>query len=252
MNAQGLVSARQCREQFRRLFNGGSPVSFSGGSLGWTVASLGDRLFTVGDDFTAEISLCTDMSPRSAGVAWQLPHEFNSGCQAQSGGGLCRSAIGDSGESDERNANQRSQRSLASTIGDFSTPVSWKPDFDVATPFGRPLTSGERLTAAQTLCAAMSVAEFPPAKACDDLPAPRIQHPTVGTHYVIVAESIWRDSSLRRRRQKIGDGSGTVVVLTRAITGTDTLTVVQQVGDCTSETGLYRVSVRNPIPKGDQ
>lgn len=50
---------------------------------------------------------------------------------------------------------------------------------------------------------------------------------------------------------ELGDGSGTVVMLKRTLTGADILTVVQQVGECTSRQG-YRVSVRNPAARGEQ
>lgn len=49
---------------------------------------------------------------------------------------------------------------------------------------------------------------------------------------------------------ELGDGSGTVIMLNRALIGADTITVVQQLGQCTSLTG-YRVSVRNPGSAGD-
>jgi hypothetical protein len=43
---------------------------------------------------------------------------------------------------------------------------------------------------------------------------------------------------------ELGDGSGTVITSKRVLTGADTITVVQQLDECTSRTG-YRVSARN-------
>ena len=42
---------------------------------------------------------------------------------------------------------------------------------------------------------------------------------------------------------ELGDGSGTVIMLKRAIIVVDVITAVQQLGECTSRTGV-RVSVR--------
>ena len=75
----------------------------------------------------------------------------------------------------------------------------------------------------------------------------RILHPIVGTQYVVVSSAV-PGAHIRvydAANKEIGDGSGTVIWLKRKITGTDVLTVIQQVGECTSKTG-YRVSARNP------
>jgi hypothetical protein len=223
-------------------------VSYIGGSSGWTIFAPGKRPFTPGDDFTAEISLCTDTSPRSpSGQAFAIaaptslpPATFNpptpvNGQELALVETLTHGTLTKIGEV------------VHGHLGTFSTSVSWKPDFDVATPLGRRMVPGDRLTATQTLCALSSTAETPPGTKCDDLPAPRILHPIVGTNYVVVAQSVpgARIRVYDAANIEIGDGSGTIIVLSRVITGTDTLTVVQQVGECTSKTG-YRVSVRNP------
>jgi hypothetical protein len=131
-------------------------------------------------------------------------------------------------------------------VGKFSFPVSWFPDFDVATPLGRPLNTGDMLTATHTLCALKAGSEGPRTGKCAELPAPRILHPIVGSTFVVVSSAVpgARIRVYDATNKEIGDGSGTVIMLTRPITGTDVLTVVQQVGECTSKTG-YRVSVRN-------
>ncbi len=115
------------------------------------------------------------------------------------------------------------------------------------------MNAGERLWASQIVCKAKTKTDFPPAKKCDELAAPRILHPIVGTNYVIVSQSVpgARIKIYDGAGAEIGDGSGTVIVLRRAITNTDTLTVVQQVGECTSKNG-YRVSVRSENSKLDK
>jgi hypothetical protein len=226
--------------------NGVSPVTGSG-STGWTVFMPGKRPFAVGDQFTAQISLCDDTSlksvppvgavaaPRSIPAARFKPPTVFEGQELVTLEGLTNGA--------------RTEIALVGRglLGAFSYPVSWYPDFDVATPLGRPLAVGDQLTATQTLCKLKSVVEGTPAKKCAELPAPRIQHPIIGSRFVVVTESVpgARVRVYDAASKEIGDGSGTVIVLTRAITGTDTLTVVQQVGKCTSKTG-YRVSGRNP------
>ena len=49
---------------------------------------------------------------------------------------------------------------------------------------------------------------------------------------------------------ELGDGSGTVIALSRAVNGTDNLTISQSVGTCTSELG-FQVNVRNTSGKED-
>jgi hypothetical protein len=48
---------------------------------------------------------------------------------------------------------------------------------------------------------------------------------------------------------ELGDGSGTIIILRRALTGSDTITVMQQVGRCISKAG-YRLGARNSSSKG--
>ena len=235
------------------LTNGGNAVTRVGGSTGWTIFGPGKQPFDVGDDFTAEISLCGDPSPRSPpGVAVAIaapkkipPATFN---PPETYGGQELVTL----ETLTNGSRTRMAEMAAGNLGGFSTSISWYPDFDVATPLGRPLAAGDRLTATQILCDLESIGETPPAIRCEELPAPRIQHPIVGTKYVVVTQSVpgARIRVYDASGKEIGDGSGTVIVLTRALTGADVITVVQQVGECTSKMG-YRVSVRNPQRPND-
>ena len=81
---------------------------------------------------------------------------------------------------------------------------------------------------------------------CDDLPAPRIRHPLVGDTLVILTEAIpgARIRVYDASGVEIGDGSGTVIALSRAVDGTDNLTIVQSVGKCTGQSA-FQVNVRN-------
>ena len=87
-------------------------------------------------------------------------------------------------------------------VGKFTTPISWFPDFDVAKPLGRRLNSGDQLTATHTLCQLKVGTEGPRTGKCEELPAPRILHPIVGTQYVVVSSAVpGAHPSVRRREQ---------------------------------------------------
>jgi hypothetical protein len=208
------------------------------------------RPFVIGDAFTAEISLCKEVSPLSArqkavAAPASLPAPTFNPPTIYTGQELVNL------ETLVNGATTRVDEVGTDTLGSFSTPISWYPNYDVATPLGRPLVSGDQLVAQQALCDKGPETTTPPVQECQELPAPKIRHPLVGDTYVVVTESV---PGARIRVYdgggiEIGDGSGAVIVLSRALTGADTLTVVQQLGECTSSTG-YRVSVRNASSKG--
>jgi hypothetical protein len=72
---------------------------------------------------------------------------------------------------------------------------------------------------------------------CGRLPAPQIERPVAGAMFVIVARSVpgARVMVYDERRNEIGDGSGTVILLSRALVANEQLVVVQRVGQCTSQ-----------------
>jgi hypothetical protein len=241
-----IVAVRNVPGATITLFtNNGFPVS-GVASTDWTGLFGGKRPFVAGDSFTAEQALCADTSPRSgAKSAVAAPSSmpaptFNppityAGQQLVTLETLV-------------NGSHTSVRELTfGPLGNVTTPVSWFPNFDVATPLGRPLNGGDRLEAVQTLCSKGPPGVTPPPTRCDSLPAPKIAHPIVGNNYVVVIDAVpgARIRVYDAANIEIGDGSGTVIILTRALTGADTITVVQQIGECTSKTG-YRVSARNP------
>lgn len=231
------------------LVNGGSPVTFTGSGGGWTAIAPGKRPFAIGDAFTASIALCADTSPMSAPV-WaadapaSIPAARFNPASIVSGQELVNI------ENLTNGSESTVTEATLGTVGTFSTPISWKPNYDVATRIGRPLSSSDRLSVGQQLCdvRADGIATVP--LECRDLPAPRIRHPLVGETFVIVTEAVpgARIRIYDGSNTEIGDGSGVVIVLRRAITGADTLTVTQQVGNCVG-TKAYRVSVRNPGSK---
>jgi hypothetical protein len=226
--------------------NNSDPKSFRTTSKGWTAVDLGD-LFVVADSFTAEAALCTDVSPRSAAASAvaepaTIPTPTFNPATVYAGQELVTVETLINGSLtfiDEASFGR---------IDEFTWPVSWKPDFDVATPLGRPLSAGDLLIAGQFLCSegAETTAMLPPAERCDALSAPRIRVPLVGDNNVVVTMSV-PGARIRVHDgsgDELGDGSGTVIILKRVLTGVDTITVVQQLGECTSRTG-YRVSVHN-------
>ena len=223
--------------------NGGLPTGGST-STDWTMFRPGKNPFVVGDEFTAEQSLCADTSLRSdkvnavtapsslAAPTFDPPQTFP-GQQLVNVGSLT-------------NGSHTTLDVSGSSAGGFSTPISWWPNYDLKTPLGRALVSGDTIAAQQKLCVAGPTTKTPPTGKCEDLPAPRIFTPIAGTNFVTVWQAIpgARIHVFDASNTEIGDGSGSVIVLSRNLVIGDVLTVIQQVGECTSKTG-YRIAVRS-------
>jgi hypothetical protein len=246
-----LVAIRNVPGATLTLFTNGAFPSSGVASTGWTGLFGGKRPFAIGDDFTAQQALCTDtsvLSPPKVAVAVKEPNipgpTFNPSVTYSGQQLVTLETLVNGSHTNVREA-------TAGSLGDVTTPVSWFPNFDVATPLGRALNAGDRLQASQALCSKGPPTETPPTVRCESLPAPRISHPIVGNNYVVVTQSVpgARIRVYDAGGVELGDGSGTIIVLTRPLTGADTITVVQQIGECTSKTG-YRVSARNPGSKG--
>ena len=214
--------------------NGTDERSLSTGT-DWTGLYPGKSPFDAGDSFTAQVSLCSDTSSLSPSVAAvSAPSsisapEFDPSplFEGQELVTLTQLMNGSLTEIYEN---------IAGNIGKFSTPVSWFPEFDLATPMGRPVQMGDDFTATQRLCEISPRPENPRILPCRELPAPKIFPPIIGTDYVVVTESVpgARIRIYDDDGKEIGDGSGTVVQLIRTLTGVDKLTVIQQVDDCIS------------------
>ncbi|WP_337043827.1 hypothetical protein [Emticicia sp. 17c] len=224
--------------------NGGSPVTYIGGGSGWTIFSPSKRPFSVGDKFTAEISLCNDKSPISAPVtAIAAPASLGSPQ-------FNPPAIIDGQElialSGLTNGSVTTVTVTGAGSAKFTMPISYINNFDIATKIGRKLRAGDVMTAFQELCIKGPTTRTPEGSRCDALAAPKIAHPVVGSDVVVVTSSVpgARIRVYDGSGKEIGDGSGSIIKLSRKITGTDTLIVVQQVGECTSKEG-YKVGVRN-------
>jgi len=222
--------------------NGGVPRS-TGTSTGWTAIGPGKAPFVIGDEFTAEQSLCSDSSKLSAGIKAVAapgsmpaptldPSQTFPGQQLVNFGSLTNGSVTTVGVS-------------GLPAGKFSTPISWLPEYNLASEIGRSLISGDVITAQQKLCVAGPEIKTPPTGKCDELPAPRIFTPIAGNNFVVVWQAIpgARIHVYDAASIEIGDGSGDIIWLSRALTASDVLTVVQQVGECTSKAG-YRISVR--------
>jgi hypothetical protein len=125
----------------------------------------------------------------------------------------------------------------------FSTAVSWMPNIDIAAAIGGPIAPGQALTIDSTLCTSAPRIKTEGVKSCDQIPAPVIQQPFVGQDTVTVTEAIpgARILVYDQVLDEIGDGAGGLVPLDRALVAGDILTVLQQVGQCTSATG-YQVA----------
>lgn len=226
--------------------NGGDPAKYSSGG-DWTNMPPAIRPFNLSDVYTARQSICSDDSPLSSPetavappapmpnptldppavyAGQELVHISN-----LAHGALTRVEVGGTG---------------AATL--FATAVSWNPEVDIATPHGGPLSAGQNLVVTSELCNKVEV-KFPDAERCDGIPAPVIAPPFVGNSHVNVLDAIpgARILVFDAGGAEIGDGSGVIVVLNRAIVAGDVLTVVQKVGDCISTNG-YRVTALCTTP----
>jgi hypothetical protein len=216
------------------LTNGANPRSFIT-STGWSVIAPSGAPFREPATFTVTASMCGDTSDESD------PVSARSGPTTLPKPGFNPRNIYDGQElltveDIVYGARVTLRETRSSWTGFFSTPVS-SSSYDIRTAMGRALRTGDSLEAMQGLCATTS--DWTPAEMphdCERLPAPQIERPIRGATFVIVSRSVpgARIMVYDSRRNEIGDGSGTVIMLNRAIIGSETLTVVQRVGQCTS------------------
>jgi hypothetical protein len=213
-------------------------------STGWTGIYPGKYPFDLGDKFTASIDLCGDASPLSdveTAVAAPLtvnapkfaPPQTYVGQQLINITDILHGSWLEVGESS------------TGGFGQFSTPISWHNEYDFATPLGGPLSAGQHLTVQQALCDKSPPTETPPAKKCEDIPAPKIRIPLEGENYVVVTEAVAgaRIHVFDSSNIELGDGSGNVIALNRALIFDEIITVTQSIGECKGKFG-YKVKVR--------
>jgi hypothetical protein len=140
------------------------------------------------------------------------------------------------------------------SFGKWSTPVSWSPEFDVASHMGRPIVAGDQLFAQQALCATGRPSEPPKVEECGDVPAPKIRIPLAGETFVVATEAVpgARIKVYASNGTELGDGSGNTIALNRPLIAEEQLRVTQAVGDCKGRYA-YQVTVREILrekPRG--
>lgn len=213
-------------------------------STGWTGVWPGKRPFNVGYRFEATQKLCDETSPMSVpAYAVTAPATLNAPSfdppVIYPGQALVNfsSLINGAWTSVFENT--------VGNIGQFTTPISWFPNFDVRPGLGRPIIYGDVITAGMALCDKSPTNETPPAGKCEEMPAPRIETPRAGDTFVIVSQSVpgARVRVYDSGGNEIGDGSGTIITLSRPLIAGETLTVTQQVGECTAREAF---SIRVP------
>ena len=221
--------------------NGANPRTISTGS-DWTAIRPGKTPFEIGDKFTAKINLCQSSSatvqmpvpaairaPANLVSPIPVPAETYEGQELLSLENMTHGA-----ETEIQNLNTGQVGSIS------SWPISWYPDFDITKKLGAPLSAGQTLKISHSLCEAKPVVEVGPALSCRDLSAPRIRRPYRGDSSVIVQKFVpgARIRVYDAPGNELGDGAGTVITLNRALTGQDTVTVVQQLRSCTSRNSI--------------
>jgi len=218
--------------------DGGSPVT-TGTATGWTGVWPGVRPFVVGNEFKAQIQMCPGEppSPWSAGVravpapatippATFVPARIFAGQELIS-------------LTDLTNGSHTKLMVSGMNAGGFTTPISWFPNYDLKSAIGRALNLFDSVSARQGLCEMGPITTIQQSSPCTDLPAPRIEQAIPGARFVIVADSVpgARVRVYDASGAEIGDGSGSVILLSRPLVVGDMLTVVQQVGECTGLRG---------------
>ena len=216
----------------------------NGGGTGWTVFYPGVRPFGLGDKYTAQQSLCTDTSPVSnpevavAAPAAIAPPRLNPATVYTN-----QELVGV--EAIVNGSQVQINETVVGPLRQFYTPISWAPNVDIATPLGRPLQAGDSLNVEQTLCGPSGPSVTVGVKECEDLPPPEIRRPVVGSDEVIVTSAVpgarivvFDDAGV-----ELGDGSGTVILLNRAIVAGDRLTVIQYLGSCTGQLSYFATAI---------
>ena len=234
-----VIAVRHIRGAVVTVFtNGASPADYKTGG-DWTNLPPAIRPFILGDNFTAQQSLCTDKSdisfpvtadvpPNPMPVPMADPAEIFEGQELIGLSNLPHGA--------------RTEVSVSGGTTAFSTAVTWESEVNVAAANGGPLSAGQSLGVVSSLCDDVKI-DIPEVRGCERLPAPTIAPPFVGNSYVDVLSSVpsARVIVFDASNTEIGDGSGAQVALSRAIVPGDVLTVIQRLENCVSSTG-YQIS----------
>jgi hypothetical protein len=136
---------------------------------------------------------------------------------------------------------------LATPTGNFMTPISWLPDFNFSLALGRAMNAGESVTVRSELCASTKPVTFTSGTAlgCNQLPAPRVERAVAGADHIVMAE--WVPGAriiVIAGSTEIGDGSGTIITLSRALVAGETIRVVQRLGENCTSFNAHIITVR--------
>ena len=207
-------------------------------STGWTSFAPGTRPFVVGDKFQATQRMCPgeSESPVSAMVSAvaapaTLPVPSFDPARAFSGQQLVS-------VSNLVNGAHTTFKVGAAAAGVLDTPISWWPNFNLASTLGRALAESDTVWAQPRLCTTGNSSSIPVSK-CDQLPAPRLETPAlVGATsvQVLLAQPGARIRMYDAGGNEIGDGGGVTITLSRALAAGDQIRAVQELGACRSTT----------------
>ena len=132
-------------------------------------------------------------------------------------------------------------------VSEFTSLSSSQTDIDLAAQLGRPLNLEDRITATLSLCDKKSTTKTISVVNCETIPAPQIRAPLDGENFISVIESVAgaRIRIYNNNGIELGDGSGTIIILSMNLGVDDIVTAVQQIGNCTSKNG-HTMTVRKP------
>jgi hypothetical protein len=189
----------------------------------------------IGDEFTAQVIACGTESPMSSIVTASEAVRINNQAVINEeilypGQGLINVTNLTYGATTTINRNN-----VAATV--FRTPLSWTITF-LNLPA---LALTDQLSITQELCdnrtsPTANVGVHP----CSDLPAPVIRDPYPGDIFIFVEELIYgsRTRIYDSDGNEIGDGTGHVIMLIRALVDGENVIVITEIGDCSSNFGF--------------
>ncbi len=201
---------------------------------GWNWTGVSPE-FELGARITAQASLCKDVSPPSEPeITEPAPSPMPAGSiepPVIEGQEIVRIWGPTTGVGAQHGA-ILSVFASAAPLGSTPTPGDAPHLFGIP-----PATLGTSYSATQKLCEETPPGTGPktPTQPCSDLPAPKIKPPLPGDTQVVVTEHIPGANILVfAGAEEIGDSSGNVINLSRAINNGEIIKVMQKLGKCVS------------------
>lgn len=228
-----------------RVYTNSVDRAQGGDPSGYSVAR-GEGPFDTGDELFVKQELCGDESPASDSVYTRSAPQSLPQIQMDPDEIFDEQELLSFSSIVEGATLYVEERSVGLVGSIFSWPLTWKKDWDFATPFGGPLSPANVLRVTQSLCTDSPPTDFFVTKGCEELDAPILAPLVSGQDFVIVTNAA-PGASVRiydANGDEIGDGGAPLILLSRPLIAYETITAVQELsGECISDSGrTYSVS----------